>query len=151
MPTEKQQVLQQLEGSWNRFLAAVQKVPSARMEEQGVIGAWSAKDIMGHISTWEDEAVKGVQLLLEGKPQPRYGNVDQWNQQAAEQRRALTPKQAAEALRRTHTRTVELLQGLPEQAYQQDAVRRFLLMETTEHYDEHGADLLRWLGQQAKS
>ena len=34
------------------------------MSEQGVTGSWSVKDIIAHVTTWEEEALKHLPLIL---------------------------------------------------------------------------------------
>ena len=37
------------------------------MLEPGVTGAWSVKDILAHVTTWEGEALKHLPLVLRGE------------------------------------------------------------------------------------
>ena len=40
--------------------------------EPGVTKAWSVRDIIAHVTTWEEEALKHLPAILEGRrPSPR--------------------------------------------------------------------------------
>jgi hypothetical protein len=41
----------------------------------GVTKAWSVKDIIAHVTTWEEEALKHLPAILEGRKPPRYSVV----------------------------------------------------------------------------
>src|SRR5437773_1337186 len=43
----------------------------------GVTGDWSVRDILAHVSTWEEEALTHLPLILEGGTPARYGNGDE--------------------------------------------------------------------------
>jgi hypothetical protein len=36
------------------------------------MGEWSVKDILAHVTTWEEEALKYLPLILTGGRPPRY-------------------------------------------------------------------------------
>jgi hypothetical protein len=40
--------------------------------EAGVIVAWSIRDILAQVTTWEEEALKHLPLILRGGTPPRY-------------------------------------------------------------------------------
>jgi hypothetical protein len=60
--------------------------------EPGVTGDWSVRDILAHVSTWEEEALTHLPLILEGGTPPRYsvryGGIDAFNGIISAARRA---------------------------------------------------------------
>ena len=81
--------------------------------EPGVTGAWSIKEILAHITTWEEESLIHLPLILAGGKTPRYsvtyGGIDAFNALAVEK---MKDWPLAEVLRRqddTHRRLVEFL------------------------------------------
>ena len=40
------------------------------MVEPGVVGNWSVKDVLAHVTTWEEEAQKYLPAILEGRRPP---------------------------------------------------------------------------------
>jgi hypothetical protein len=61
-----------------------------QLVEPGVTGAWSVRDILAHVSRWEEEALKYLPLILEGGKPPRYsvsyGGIDAFNARMTEQK-----------------------------------------------------------------
>jgi hypothetical protein len=51
--------------------------------EPGVTKAWSVRDIIAHVTTWEEEALKHLPAILEGPKPPHYsvtyGGIDSFN------------------------------------------------------------------------
>ena len=63
----------------------------AELMEPGVTGAWSVKDIIPHVTGWEEEALTHLPLILAGGRPPRYsvryGGIDAFNAQMPGQMR----------------------------------------------------------------
>ena len=64
------------------------------MMEPGVTGAWSVRDTLAHVTSWEEEALKHLPLILKGGTPPRYsvhhGGIDAFNARMTEQKRNLS-------------------------------------------------------------
>src|SRR5205807_10077313 len=89
---DKQQLLKQLEKAWTTIEESYAGLSDAQLTEPGVMGEWSVKDILAHVTTWEEEALKYLPLILTGGRPPRYiqyGGIDGFNVQMAEQKRDL--------------------------------------------------------------
>ena len=89
---KKQQVLQKLEQAWMGLQESHAGLSDAQLREPGVLGEWSVKDILAHVTAWEEEALKALPLILAGGRPPRYiqyGGIDAFNAQMAEQKRVL--------------------------------------------------------------
>ena len=117
--------------------------------EPGVTGAWSVRDIVAHVTTWEEEALKHLPLILKGGTPPRYsvryGGIDAFNALMTEQKRPLSLSQVRDQLRATHGRVVELIQSAPEQQLIGDArFRRRLRLDTYGHYPIHADAIRQW-------
>jgi uncharacterized damage-inducible protein DinB len=48
-------MLDNLDATWNDLQTAIAELTDAGMQEPGVTGAWSVKDILAHVTTWEEE------------------------------------------------------------------------------------------------
>jgi uncharacterized protein DUF1706 len=76
-----------------------------------VMGEWSVKDILAHVTTWEEEALSYVPLILSGGRPPRYtkyGGIDAFNAKMAEQNRAMELSDALRQLDETHHRLIDI-------------------------------------------
>jgi Mycothiol maleylpyruvate isomerase N-terminal domain len=112
-----QRLLDRLEAAWAALTESYAGVPDAKLVEPGVVDDWSVKDVLAHVTTWEQEALRHLPLIIAGGTPPRYaaqGGIDAFNARAAEagRRRSL-----AEVLRRrdeTHARLLEFIRSQPE-------------------------------------
>src|SRR5438067_12542038 len=114
---DKQQLLKQLEKAWTAIKESYVGLSDSQLTEPGVMGDWSVKDILAHVATWEEEALKYLPLIIEGGRPPRYvtyGGIDAFNAQMAEQKRSLSLADARRQLDDTHRRLVELIRGVPQ-------------------------------------
>ena len=58
----RQQLLQRLEKAWVAFNESYAGLSDSQLMEPGVSGAWSVRDILTHVTTWEEEALKYLPL-----------------------------------------------------------------------------------------
>ena len=65
-------LLNRLDTAWAAFKESYAGVPDAQLMEPGVIGDWSVKDILAHVTIWEEEALKHLPLIIAGGTPPRY-------------------------------------------------------------------------------
>lgn len=140
----KERVLIKLEREWQAFLKSLEGLPESALLKPGVCGDWSIRDIMAHATTWEEETLTILPLILEGKRLPKYsvlyGSVDAFNALQWEKKRGLSLAQVRKDLAATHKRLVSYLSGLPETAFTPRLVRR-LGLDTYNHYREHGEQI----------
>jgi hypothetical protein len=107
------------------------------------------KDIIAHVTSWEEEALTHLPVILAGGKPPRYsvthGGINAFNAQTTARNRDVP---LAEVLRRrdeTHGRLLEFIQGAPEETFATDArVRRRLRLDTYGHYAIHAAAIRKW-------
>ena len=63
--SRKRIVLRDIETTWQELQDVFTRVPSERMEVSGVVESWSVKDLIGHITTWENEAMESLQSYFQ--------------------------------------------------------------------------------------
>src|SRR5256712_6993374 len=112
--------------------------------EPGVTGAWSVRDILAHVTTWEEEALKHLPLILKNGTPPRYsvryGGIDAFNARMTEQKRSLSLSEVRAQLAATHGRLVPFIQSAPEhQLVRETRFRHRLRLDTYSHYPRHPA------------
>ena len=84
------EILDALEDQREAFLEAIDGLSDEQLEQPGVVGGWSVKDIMFHLTLWEAELVKLLWQAAQGlQPTTVHFNktpVDElnaaWNMQA---------------------------------------------------------------------
>ena len=143
----KERILSRLEEAWQAFLKSFADLPESALLEAGVCGEWSIRDIMAHVTTWEEETLGALPLILAGKRLPMYstlyGGVDAFNALQYEKKQNLSLAQVKRDLKSTHKRLVAFLSDLPETAFTPRLVRR-LGIDTYRHYREHREQIEGW-------
>jgi uncharacterized protein (TIGR03083 family) len=143
-----QRLLNRLDAAWAALSDSFAGLSDARLVEPGVVDDWSVKDVLAHVTTWEEEALKHLPLIIAGGTPPRYaaqGGIDAFNARATEAGRRLS---LAEVLRRrdeTHARLLDFIRSQPEGTFGgQTRARRRLRLDTYGHYQEHTGAIRAW-------
>ena len=89
---ERERLLSRLDTAWLVFQQSFAGLSEAELMEPGVTGAWSIRDIIAHVTWWEEEALRHLPLIVAGDRPPRYsavyGGIDAFNAMMAERKRA---------------------------------------------------------------
>src|SRR5918995_1413106 len=56
--SRREKLLETIDGAWSELLASIDGLTDEEMHRSGVVGDWSVKDILAHVTTWESEALK---------------------------------------------------------------------------------------------
>jgi hypothetical protein len=151
MPPEGRQtdrLLRTIESKWAAFKDSYAGLPDARLLVPGVVDHWSVKDILAHVNTWEEEALRYLPVIVAGGTPPRYfafGGIDAFNARMAERKRDLPLSDVRRQLDRTHGLLIEFVRSVPgDQLAGETRLRRRLRLDTYGHYDLHAGDIRRW-------
>jgi hypothetical protein len=75
--------LQRTAHAWLAFKRLLDAIPDADLERPNEIGVWSGRDVVVHVATWEDEALRVIAHLDAGLPErwPDHSGAarDAWN------------------------------------------------------------------------
>jgi hypothetical protein len=142
-------LLKRLDKAWEAFKESYAGLSDAQLMEPGVTGAWSVRDILAHVTTWEEEALKHLPIILEGGTPLRYsagyGGIEAFNAQMTEQKRSFSLSEVLRQLDRTHRELIAFIQGVPEdQLIRETRFRRRLRLDTYGHYPKHAEGIWRW-------
>lgn len=146
---KKQQILDKLQQSWTSFTESYAGLSDAQLLEPGITGEWSVKDILAHVSWWEEEALKHLPTILNGDRPPRYsvlyGGIDAFNAQMTELKRGLSLDEVRQHLEVTHLRLVEYISDVPEEQFTSETrFRHRLRLDTYSHYPIHTRAIREW-------
>jgi hypothetical protein len=152
----RQQLLNRLDRAWCVFKASYAGLPDSELLEPGVTGAWSMRDIIAHVTTWEEEALKHLPLVLMGKRPPRYsvtyGGIDAFNALTTEQKKNLSLREVFRHQEGVHRRLIALIEGVPEDQLGGDTrFRHRLRLDTYGHYPKHASAIKTELLRRAKN
>lgn len=143
------QLLQRISTRWDEFTASYAGLTGADMQTPGVVEDWSVRDILAHVSWWEEEALTHLPTILEGGRPERYsvrwGGIDAFNAAMTERRAALSLEEVLELHQSTHARLLDYLAGVPETAIATETrFRRRLRLDTWGHYPIHTEHIRAW-------
>lgn len=146
---DRQKLLKQLENAWGTFKESYAGLSDTQLTQPGVAGNWSVKDILAHVTTWEEEALKHLPLIIQGGRPPRYsvlyGGINAFNAQMTEQKRDLLLSEVLRQLDETHRRLIGYIQSTPEeQSTQETRFRRRLRLDSYSHYPKHAMAIRKW-------
>jgi hypothetical protein len=145
---DKQQLLKQLEKAWAAIKESYAGLSDSQMTEPGVMGNWSVKDILAHVTTWEEEALKYLPLIITGGRPPRYiqyGGIDAFNAKMTEQNQSLSLSDVLRQLDVTHLRLIDYIGSVPEEHYTRETrFRHRLRLDTYSHYPKHARAIREW-------
>lgn len=145
----KQQVLDKLEKAWTDFEKSFEGLNDTQLQQPGVTENWSVKDLIAHVSWWEEEALKHLPHIRQGITPPRYkdayGGLDAFNALMTEQKHELPLAEVKQQHLDSHHRLVAYLQNAPEELFTTETrFRRRLRLDTYSHYPEHTRAIWEW-------
>jgi hypothetical protein len=146
---DRQQLLKKLDQAWVEFKKSYAGLSDSQLMESGVTGDWSVKDILAHVTWWEEEALKHLPLIIKGGKPPRYstkyGGIDAFNAQMTEQKRGLSLSDVLRQLDETHRWLIDYVQSVPEEQFTRETrFRRRLRLDTYSHYPLHAKAIREW-------
>ena len=131
---------------WQIFLDSFAGLPDSALSESGVVGNWSIRDILGHITTWENEALDRIAIVLAHEKGPgysSYGGVDGFNAIKVNEKRAKPLNQIRRELVATHKSLLDRIADIPDSAVDAEFRRRFS-NDTWAHYRQHAKQIRAW-------
>ena len=148
----RQQLLRKLDKAWAEFTESYAGMSHAQLAAPGVTGDWSVKDILAHVTTWEEEALQYLPLIVEGGTPPRYatyGGLDAFNAQRTEQKRSLALAEVLRQLDAIHARLRDYVASVPEEQFTRETrFRHRLRLDTYSHYPLHARMIREWRATQ---
>ena len=149
---------------WETFLG---RIGGARMDQPGVNGEWSMKDLVAHLTGWQPRLTARIQAAQRGEPEPPppwpayLQDEDEINTWIYESNRVRPVGEVLAESRRVLQQLVAVIEGLPddvriEQLNQGERVfhlvwlgdKRFPVGEFFDHFhDDHEQDVRAWLAR----
>lgn len=163
----KSEILQWLEQAQGQWQTLLDEIGLARMEQPGVNGDWSMKDIVAHLAGWNRHLLNRFGAALRGEAEPpppwpaQLETDDEINAWIYETNHERTPRDVLDESAQINQAIYALVETLPatvrlervEPAYYLVWVgdQRFLPGEFYDHFrDDHEPDVRNWLAQQEK-
>lgn len=150
---DRRGLLNRLNKAWSEFQEARASLTEAKLMMPGVTGKWSVRDILAHVTTWEEEALKHLPLVIKGGRPPRYssnyGGIDAFNALKTEQKKNLPLAQILEEMHDVHRRLIAYIESVPLGQFQEETrFRHRLGLDTYGHYPIHAKSIWKWRKRQ---
>lgn len=146
---KRQQILDKLAATWSEFEDSYAGFSDALLLQPRVTGDWSVRDIIAHVTWWEQEALKHLPVIREGGRSPRYsvtyGGIDAFNAMMTEQRRGLGLATVLQQHDDVHAALIDYVRQAPEELFVRETrFRRRLKFDTYGHYPIHAKAIRDW-------
>jgi len=129
--------------SWGAFRAEVEAVPSDRREVEGVVPGWSVKDLVQHCGGWARFSADQLEAIGSGTFTDPFDGVpdehwDRVSQEMIEESRRMSFEDVLRGAEESRARVRSVWSALSNVT---EEAERFFAEETSEHYDEHRAEV----------
>jgi hypothetical protein len=145
----RDQLLARLDAAWKDFEASYAGLSERQLLIPNVTGAWSVRDIIAHVTWWEEEALEHLPLIRDGGRPPRYsvkyGGINAFNALMTERRRGLPLTEVLRQHDDVHARLVAYVASTPEELLRTETrFRRRLKLDAIGHYPIHARAVRAW-------
>jgi hypothetical protein len=162
---KKSELLNWLQNEYQQFQSFLDQIGPNRMEQPGVAGSWSMKDITAHLTTWNRRLVSYIQAAQRGEPLPPppwpavLQDEDDINAWIYESNRDRLLKAVLDETHQVFQQLLAVIDGLPNNVHIEDEWRlvhlggqRYPAGEFFDHFhDDHEPDIRAWLERQERS
>jgi hypothetical protein len=115
-------------------------------------GEWSAKDLMGHIASWDELSLSDLRRIARGRipclAAFREADVDNWNAFLMRPRRLFPLPQIQAEFEEARAEMVAALKDLPEKLMAQGTMVRNIVAVMANHEKDHARQLREWREQE---
>jgi hypothetical protein len=149
---DQQQLLGRLDKAWVAFKNSYAGLSESDILEPGVTKAWSVRDIIAHVTTWEEEALKHLPAILEGRRPPlysvTYGGIDAFNALMTTKKAGLSLAEVYRERDEIYRQVIDTVVRTPDAHVAcETGYRRRLRLDTYGHYPKHTEAIGRWRTQ----
>lgn len=161
---KKPELLNWLQEEYRQWEAFLDQIGPGRMEQAGVAGDWSIKDIVAHLTGWNRRLVDRLQAAGRAEPEPpplwpaHLETEDEINAWIHESNRGRSMGEVLDETREVLQQLLAVIESLPEDVRIEHIEpkfhlvwvgdERFLAGEFFDHFhDDHEPDIRAWLAR----
>jgi hypothetical protein len=132
------------------LIDAIQSLPESVLNQKGLVGEWSIKNVLAHLNDWERVVVQILpeRLATGVTPQILYdmnADEDGWNARQVNSSEHMTPKEQIEQFQQTRQELLRLIHNIGEEGLQRQhpwsswhgTVAEYIWEAIGEHEREH--------------
>ena len=152
----KDELIQKIESEWNNLQAALDGLTEEQMHQPGVVGGWSVKDILAHITAWQTRLISTLFKAERGvAPETTEGglSVDQLNEKFYREMKDRAFEKVWDDLDSSYYQLLGRLETWKEKDLfdpkrfkwmRGEPFERYIAGDSYEHYAEHAQQILAW-------
>jgi hypothetical protein len=158
---QKSELLNWLQEEYRQWQALLDQIGPSRMDQPGVNGAWSMKDLVAHLNGWQPRLIANLQAAQHGEPEPpppwpaHLEAEDEINAWIYETNRERPVREVLDESYQLFQQLLTVIEGLPDDVRIESEWRlvwlgdkRFPAGEFFDHFhDDHEPDVRSWLAQ----
>jgi len=145
--SDRDDLLAMLDESRRELASAIQGLPEDKMSVP-LAGDWSAKDIMGHIASWDEFTASDLRRIGRGRlpclAAFREPEVDSWNAFLIRPRKLFPLPQIRAEFEEARGEMVAALKDLPEGLLAQGQMVRNIFAIMASHEKDHARQVREW-------
>jgi hypothetical protein len=162
---QKAELLDWLQGEYRQWEALLDQIGEVRLDQPGVNGRWSMKDIVAHLTGWNRNLVARFQAAQRGEPEPPppwpadLESDDEINAWIYEANRERSAREVLDETHTVHQQLIAAIEGLSDEVRIERVEpkfnlvwlgdERFLVGEFFDHFhDDHEPDVRAWLARE---
>jgi hypothetical protein len=145
--SDRDDLLSMLQESRSELASAVQGLPDDKMTVP-LADDWSAKDVMGHITAWDEFTASDLRRIARGRlpclAAFRESEVDSWNAFLIRPRKLFPLPQIRAEFEEARAEMVATLKALPEGLLAQGQMVRNIFAIMAGHEKDHARQVREW-------
>ncbi len=158
---DKASILDELRSKYAALEGILAPLDEAQMTTPGVIGDWSIKDILAHMSAWQHRLLAWLYAARHNEDPTISGpdsveEMDRLNEQFYKENKSRPLADVLGDFRSSYLQIVEAVQAMREEDLidpqrfawlSGDSLRQLVAGDTFEHYQEHQQQIEAWLAR----
>jgi uncharacterized protein (TIGR03083 family) len=141
-------LLARIEKTWDELQQSIDGLTDEQLTRPGTMDEWSIRDVLAHVTTWEEQTLEHLPTIMAGGRAPKYvtyGGIDAFNAMMTDKKRGLSMAEIRRQMNETHARLLDFVRTAPaDQLNHETRARRRLRLDTFGHYGEHAQAIRAW-------
>jgi hypothetical protein len=134
----KAEILAHIEQEHNLLVQTVSALSQSQMLEPAILAApapgQSCKDIIAHLTAWEQRMLSIIRAIIAGVPPPHYASTPEFNEHVFHANKDRSLEEVRADFERSHNETLALMQQFTETELATGEVWKLVGYNTYNHY-----------------
>jgi hypothetical protein len=150
----KAEMLAYIEQEHNLLVQTLHVLSQSQIVESAILPApapgQSCKDILAHLTAWEQRMLSSIRAIIIGDPQPQYASTPKFNEQVFHANKDRSLEEVQADFERSYIEALALVQQLTEAELATGEVWKLVGYNTYNHYKWARTMIRRWQRAQSK-